>query len=100
MARPNRSKKGTVELPLPSPEGPPDPKLKPRETARIQLPAPVAAVPESPGLKKETIAVSDMPDSPAAEMKKTESPIVMPDVAAQNPSITAAPVEKNAMLLM
>ena len=100
MARPNRSKKETVELPLPSPERPPDPKLKPPEPAPLQLPAPDAAAPESPGLKKETIAVSDMPDSPAAEMKKTESPIAMPDVAAQNPSIAAAPAQKSAMLLI
>ena len=100
MARPNQSKKETVELPLPSPERPPDPKLKPSETARIQLPAPVATAPESPGLKKETVAISDMPDSPAAEMKKTEPLIAMPDVAAQNPLIAAAPAEKNAMLLI
>ena len=100
MARPNQSKKETVELPLPSPGRPPDPKLKPPETARIQLPAPVATAPESPGLKKETVAVSDMPDSPAAEMKKTEPLIAMPDVTAEHPSIAAAPAEKNSMLLM
>ena|SRR5437773_12011307 len=94
MARPNQSKKETVELPLPSPGRPPDPKLEPPETARIQLPAPVATAPESRGLKKETVAVSDMPDSPAAEMKKTEPLIAMPDVAA------AAPAEKNAMRLI
>jgi len=99
MARPNQSKKETVELPLPSPGRPPDPKLEPPETARIQLPAPVATAPESPGLKKETVAVSDMPDSPAAEMKKTEPLIAMPDVAAQSPLI-AAPAEKNAMRLI
>jgi hypothetical protein len=100
MAGPNESKKKTVELPLPPPGTPPDPKLKPLETARIQSPAPVAAKPESPGLKKETAAVSDVPDSPAAEMKNTEPLIVMPDVAAQNPSIAAPPAEKNAMLLI
>jgi len=100
MARPNQSKKETVELPLPSPGRPPDPKLEPPETARIQLPAPVATAPESPGLKKETVAVSDMPDSPAAEMKKTEPLIAMPDVAAQSPLIAAAPAEKNAMRLI
>ena len=33
--------------------------------------APVAAAPDPSGLKQETLAVSDMPDSPAAEMKKT-----------------------------
>jgi hypothetical protein len=41
-----------------------------------------------------------MPDSPAAEMKKTEPLVAMPDVAAQNPSIAVAPPEKNSMLLM
>ena len=40
-----------------------------------------------------------MPDSPAAQMKKTEPLIAMPDVAAQNPSIALAPAEKNSMLL-
>jgi len=100
MAGLNESKKKTVELPLPSPERPSDPKLKPRETARIQLPAPVAAKPESPGLKKETAAVSDVPDSPAAEMKNTEPLIVMPDVAAQNPSIALASGKKNPMPLL
>ena len=100
MARPNESKKKTVELPLPPPGRPPDPKLKPLETARIQSPAPVAAKPESPGLKKETAAVSDVPDSPAAEMKNTEPLIVVPDVAAQNPSIALASGKKNAMPLI
>ena len=119
MARPNQSKKETVELPLPSPGRSPDPQLKPRETARNQLPvreplgktpvpipiptpipAPVAAAPDSSGLKTETVAVSDMPDAPAAEMKKTEPLIAMPDLAVQNPLIAAAPAEKNAMLLI
>jgi hypothetical protein len=97
MAGPDQSKEKTVELPLPPPGKPPDPKIEPRETARIQSPAPVAAKPESPGLKKETVAVSDVPDPPAAEMKKTESPIAMPDVAAQNPSIALASGKKNLM---
>jgi hypothetical protein len=119
MAGPNQSKKETAELPLPPPERPADPNIKPRETARIQLPvreptgktplpipiptpipAPVAHAPDSSGLRKETVSVSDMPDSPAAQMKKTEPLIAMPDVAAQNPSIAVAPAEKNSMLLM
>ena len=120
MAGPNQSKKETVgvELPPPPPERPPDPNIKPRETARIQLPvrepmgktpppipiptpipAPVAHAPGSSALRKETVSVSDMPDSPAAQMKKTEPLIAMPDVAAQNPSIALAPAEKNSMLL-
>ena len=120
MAVPNQSKKGTIgtESPLPPPERPPDPNITPRETARMQLPvhepmgktplpipiptpipAPVAHAPDSSGLRKETVRVSDMPDSPAAEMKKTEPLIAMPDVAAQNPSIALAPAEKNSMLL-
>jgi hypothetical protein len=121
MAGPNQSKKETIgiELPVPPPERPPDPNIKPRETARIQLPvrepmdktplpipiptpipAPVAHAPDSAGLRKETVRVSDMLDSPAAEMKKTEPLIAMPDVAAQNSSIALAPAEKNSMLLM
>ena len=100
MARSNQSKKETVELPLPSPGRPPDPNIKPRETARIQLPAPEAAAPDSSSLKKETVAVSDVPDPPAAEVKNTEPRIAMPDVTAQDPSIAAAPAEKNSMLLM
>jgi len=100
MARPNRSKKETVELPLPSPGRPPDPKIKPSETAQIQLPAPGAGAPDYSGLKKETAAVSEMPDPPAAEMKKTEPLIAMPDIAAQNPSIALAPGKKNSMPLI
>ena len=117
MAGPNQSKKDTVgiELPLPVPGRPPDPNIKPRETARIQLPVrepmdktslptpiptPVAHAPDSSSLRKETARVSGMPDSPAAQMKKTEPLIVMPDVAAQNPSIALAPAEKNSMLLI
>jgi len=121
MAGPNQSKKETIgiELPVPPPERPPDPKIKPRETARIPLPVrepvdktplpiliptpipvPVAHAPDSSDLRKETVRVSDMPDSPAAEMKKTEPLIAMPDVTAQDPSIAAAPAEKNSMLLI
>jgi hypothetical protein len=112
----NESKRETIgiELPPPPPEKLPDPNIKPRETARIQLsvreptgktplpipiPTPIPA-PDSPGLKKETVSVSDMPDSPAAQMEKTERLIAMPDVAAQNPSIAVAPAAKNSMLLM
>ena len=121
MAGPNQSKKETIgiELPLAPPERPPDSNIEPLETARIQLPvrepmdktplpipiptpirAPVAHEPDSSDLRKETASVSDMPDSPAAQMKKTEPLIAMPDVAAQNPSITLAPAEKKPMLLM
>jgi len=121
MAGPNQPKKENVgiELPLPAPGRPPDPNIKPRETARIQLPvretmgktplptpiptpipAPVAHAPDSSGLRKETARVSGMPDSPAAQMKKTEPFIAMPDVAAQNPSIALAPGKKNSMLLI
>ena len=108
-----------VDLPLPTEGKPPDANMEPRETARIQLPvreptgktplpipiptpipAPAAHVPDSSGLRKETVRVSDMPDSPAAQMKKTEPLIAMPDVAAQNPTIAMAPAEKNSMLLM
>ena len=119
MAGPNQSKKEAIELPVPPLEKPPDPNIKQRETARIQLPvrepmgktplsipiptpmpAPVAHAPDSSGLRKETLRVSDMLDSPAAEMKKTEPLIAMPGVAAQNSSIALAPAEKNSMLLM
>jgi len=100
MASPNQSQKETVELPLPLPGRPPDAIIKPRDTARIQLPAPVAAASDSSDLRKETLAVSDMPDSPAAEMKKIEPLIAIPGVTAQDPSIAAAPAEKNSMLLM
>jgi hypothetical protein len=100
MAVPNQFKKETAELLLVSPGTPPDPNIKPRKTARTQLPAPVATAPDSSGLKKETLAVSDLSDSPAAEIKKTEPLIAMPDVTAQDPSVAAAPAEKNSMLLM
>jgi hypothetical protein len=119
MAGPNQSKKETIgiELPVPPPERLPDPNIKPRETARIQLPVreavcetplpipiptpmppPVAHASDSSDLKKETVRVSDMPDSPAAQMKKTELLTAMPDIAAQDPSFAAAPAEKNSML--
>jgi hypothetical protein len=100
MTGPNQSQKETAELSLPPPGRPPDPKIKPRDAARIQLPAPVAAASDSSDLRKETLAVSDMPDSPAAELKTTEPLIAMPDVTAQDPSIAAAPAGKNSMLLM
>ena len=120
MAGQNQSKKETVgiELPVPPSERPPDPNIKPRETARIQLPvrepldktplpipiptpipAPTAHTPDSSSLRTETVRVSDMPDSRTAEMKKSEPLIIIPDVA-QNPSIAAAPAAKNSMLLM
>ena len=119
MAGANQSKKETAELPPPPPERPPDSNIKPRETARIQLPvreptgktplpipiptpipAPVGDAPDSSGLKKETVRISDLPDSPSAQMKKTEAHIATPDVAAQNPSIALAAAEKKPMLLM
>jgi hypothetical protein len=121
MAGTNQSKKETIgiELPVPPPERPPDPNIKPRETAPIQLPvrepmdktplpipiptpipAPVAHTPNTSGLKKETVSISDMPDSPAAQMEKTEPLIAMPEVTAQDPSIAVAPAEKKPMLLM
>ena len=121
MAGPNQSKKENVgiELPLSPPGRPPDPNIKPRETTRIQLPvreplgktplptpiptpilAPVAHAPDPSGLRKETVRVSGMPDSPSAQMKKTEPLIAMPDVTAQNPSIALAPAKKDSMLLI
>ena len=100
MARSNQSKKETVELPLPSPKRPQNPNIKPSETARIQLSASEAAAPDSSNLKKETAAVSDMPDPPAAEVKNIEPFMAMPDVATQNPSIVLAPGKKNSMLLV
>ena len=121
MAGPNQSKKETVgvELPVSPPERPPEPNITPGETARIDVPvreasskthppipipkpilAPLAHPPDSSGLRTETVSVSDMPDSPAAQMKKADDPVAMPDVAAQNPSIPLAPAEKNSMLLM
>src|SRR5436190_131426 len=111
MAGQNQSKKETVgiELPVPPSERPPDPNIKPRETARIQLPvrealdktplpipiptpipAPTEHTLDSSSLRTETVRVSDMPDSRTAEMKKSEPLIIIPDVA-QNPSIAAAP---------
>ena len=121
MAGPNQSKKENVgiELPLPPPGRPPNPNMKPRETARIQLPvhepvgktplptpiptpilAPVAHASDSSGLREETVRVSGIPDSPAAEMRKTQPLVAMPDVTAQNPSIALAPGKKNSMLLI
>jgi hypothetical protein len=121
MAGPNEPEKETVrvDLPLPISAKSPDTSVKPRETARIQLPvrepvgttplptpiptpipAPVAHASDSSGLKTETAAVSGMPDSPAAQMKKTQPLIAMPDVAAQNPSVALAPGKKNSMLLI
>ena len=112
MAGPNRSKKETIgiELPVPPPERPPDPKIRlplrePMDKTPLPLPiptpipAPVAHAPDSSGLRKETVCVADMPDSPVAETKKTEPLIAMPDVTAQDPSIAAAPAAKNSMLL-
>jgi hypothetical protein len=119
MAGPNQSKKETAELPPPPAERLPDPNIKSRETARIQSPvrepmdktplsipiptpkpAPLAHAPESSDLRTETVRVSDIPDSPGAQMKETEPLIAIPDVATQNPSIAVAPAEKNSMLLM
>ncbi|HJW38666.1 MAG TPA: hypothetical protein VJ420_08625 [Candidatus Udaeobacter sp.] len=41
-----------------------------------------------------------MPDSAAAEMRKTQPLIAMPDVTAHNPSIALALGKKNSMLLL
>jgi hypothetical protein len=117
MAGPNEPQKETVrvDLPLPISAKSPDTSVKPRETARTQLPvrepvgktplptpipAPVAHAPDPSDLKTETAAVSDMPDSAAAEMIRTQPVVAMPDVAAQNPSIALAPGTKNSMLLI
>ena len=100
MARSNQSEKETVELPVPPPGRPQNPKIEPSETSQIQLPAPEAAAPDSSSLKKETPAVSDMPDPPAAEVKNTEPLIATPDVATQNPGIAASSMGKNSMALM
>jgi hypothetical protein len=119
MADSNEPKNETVRIDLPPPTAgnTSDPNIK--ETVRIQLPlreplgktslptpiptpipAPVAHAPDSSGLRKETVRVSGMQDSPAAQMKKTEPLIAMPDVSAQNPSMALAPAEKNSMLLI
>ncbi|MGC2352806.1 MAG: hypothetical protein WA496_05360 [Candidatus Udaeobacter sp.] len=119
MADSNEPKTETVRIDLPPPTAgnTSDPNIK--EKVRIQLPlrepvgkaslptpiptpipAPVAHAPDSSGLRKETVRVSGMPDSPTAQMKKTEPLIAMPDVAAQNPSIALAPGKKNSMLLI
>ena len=121
MADPNEPQKEPVrvDLPLPISAKSPDTGVKPRETARIQLPvgepvgktplptpiptpmpAPVATARHSSGLKTETVVVSDMPDSPAAEMTKTQPVVAMPDVTEQNPSIALTPEKKNSMLLI
>ena len=121
MAGPNEPQKETVRIDSPPPISAksPDSSVKPRETARTQLPvrepmaktplptpiptpipAPVAHAPDSSGLREETVQVSDMPDSPAAQMKKIEPLVATPDVAAQSPSIALAPGEKNSMLLI
>ena len=120
MADSNEPKTETVRIDLPPPTAgnTSDPNIK--EKVRIQLPlrepplgkaslptpiptpipAPVAHAPDSSGLRKETARVSGMPDSPAAQMRKTQPLIAMPDVAAQNPSIALAPGKKNSMLLI
>lgn len=100
MAHSNQSEKETVELPVPPPGRPQNPKIEPSETSRIQLPASEAAAPDSSSLKKETAAVSDMPDPSAAEGKNTEPFIATPEVATQNPAIAAPSTEKNSMALM
>ena len=121
MAGPNEPQRETVrvDLPLPTSAESPDTSVKPRETPRIQLPiskpvgktplptpiptpmpAPVAQAPDSSGLKTETVVVSDVPDSAAAQMKTTQPLVAMPDITAQNPSIALAPGKKNSMLLI
>ena len=121
MAGPNEPQKETIraDLPVPISAKSADSSAKPRETARTQLPvrepvektplftpiptpmpAPVAAAPDSSGLKTETVAVSDVPDSPSAEMTRTQPVIATPDVAVQNPSIGVAPAKKDSMLLI
>jgi hypothetical protein len=104
-----------TELPLPPPGRPPSPKIKPSETAPVRepisktplptpvptpIPAPLEHPPDSSCLAKETASVSDMPESPAAQVKKTAPLIAMSDVAAQNPSIALALGKKNSMLLI
>ena len=116
MAGSNQSKKETVaiELPLPPPGRSPDPNIKPRETARIQLPV-------SESLDKEPLRTPTEPQSDAGSavedatstefLGPSEPPSVsMPlsasvkpaldSTSSQDPSIAAAPAEKNSMLLM
>ena len=130
MAAPNEPKDESVRIDLPFPTAgkSSDPKIKPRETVRIQLPvreplgkAPVHApteprnppsfsplsasvmpAPESPssGPKKETARIPLVPDPlpSAGQMKNTQS-VIMPNVAPRNPSSAIAPAEKKPMLL-
>lgn len=121
MARPNQSKKENVdvEAPLSSPGRPPNPNIKPRETARTQLPvrepvgktplpipiptpipAPVAHKSDSSDLSEETVRVSGVPESLAAKKEKKQPLIAVPDVTAQNPSIAPALGKKDSMLLI
>jgi hypothetical protein len=56
----------------------------------------------SSGLRKETVRVPLVPDPlpPAAQIKKTQPPSAMRDVAPRNPSTAVEPSQKNSMPLM
>ena len=116
MAGPNQSKKETagIELPIPPPGRSPHPSIKPRETARIQLPVsesldkePVHTPTESQsngGSADQDAASTEFfrpLEQPSASMPLSASVKPAPDsTSSQDPSIAAAPAEKNSMLLM
>ena len=116
MAGPSESQKQTagIELSIPPAARSPDPTIKLRETAPIQLPL-------SESLDKERVRTPTEPQSnggsaiqdatsaeffgpseqPSASMPLSDSVKRAPDsTSSQDPSIAAAPTEKNSMVLM
>src|SRR5262249_14935790 len=115
MAESDQPKKETVriELPLPPLCNQPQPIVEPRETVRIQLPVRgTDGSPLSSQSSHEDISSTNLfpPANPLTaskplseplrpSQKKTQPPITLPQVAAQNRSIGAAAEEKSSMVL-
>src|ERR1043166_7578193 len=104
-----------VDLPVHPAEKPPDPEVKTRKEARVQLPVgeamdkmpvpiPVETAtpaPAPPTLQTETASVSDLTDSAAAGAMKGIEPVNdIQGAALHDDPISAAPPEKNSMLLI
>jgi|ERR1041385_3362147 hypothetical protein len=115
MAEFDQPKKETVriELPLLPLPNQPQPIIEPRETVRIQLPphemdgSSLSSQSSHEGILPTNLFPPPNPPIPSkplskplrASQKKTQSPVTLPQVAAQNRSIDAAAEEKSSMAL-
>ncbi len=79
-------------------EGGPPQFFQPPQPPPVPLNAAVTPAPDLPSSSpiKETVRIP----LPTVEMRKTQQPVAMPEVASQSPSIAVAAEEKNPMPLL